>query len=160
MKTTIPVTSGSYAVSADPSATLVGVSIGAGIAVAVFDPETRTGGLFITHLIRTQKETSASTVHYFGLDTGLPALMKAFMAAGGRRDSLRVHLVGAGEFLDAPPFFRMGEDLRKTARRVLEKNRVLVAGEKVGGPENRCLTLDVGDGSIRVESPGQQEVIM
>ncbi len=160
MKTTIPVTSGSYAVSADPSTALVGASIGAGIAVAVFDPETGAGGLFITHLLQTRKETSASTAPYFGLDTGLPAFMKAFIAVGGRRDSLRVHLVGAGEFLDTPPFFRMGEDLQKTARRILEKNRVPVAGEKVGGPENRFLTLDLENGSIRVGSPGQREVTM
>lgn len=156
MKKIISVSKGTHAVSADPDVSLAAASLGSGLAIAVHDPVSRVGGLLVSFISKSSTEGKRLR-SLPALDPGLPELMKAFTEAGGKRESLRVHLVGAGQFLTLPRELSVGEDLYRTARRTFEKNGVRITGEHVGGPWNRSMVLHVADGAVSVSLPGGTE---
>lgn len=143
------------AVSADRSARIVTYALGSCIAVALYDPVARVGGM--THSMLPLSKDSAEKARATPLaftDLAVSELLAAMFEAGARRRSIRAVLAGAASAVPGPSLYRIGERNHVVARRVLWKNEVLVAAEDCGGAEARSLFLDLMDGRVCVRTRG------
>jgi chemotaxis protein CheD len=134
---------------------LVTHSLGSCLGVALFDPETGWGGLVhcMLPLSRANPERAAAEPCIF-TDTGVAALLGAMFEAGCRRERIVAKVAGAASQLDEEGFFRIGERNYAVLRRILWKNRILIAAEDVGGRDTRTLLLEIGSGRTLVKKDG------
>ena len=147
---------GELVVSDDPQDILVTYSLGSCIGVAVYDPQAGVGGL-IHCLLPTSKGASESDSPARFVDKGVVALLRAVYEAGATREDLVVKVAGAGHPLQDCEGFRIGERNHAALRKVLWKNDLLIASERIGGSDPKTLSLHVRDGRTTVRSGGVEE---
>lgn len=148
------------AVCAAPDATLVTGSLGSGVAVVVWDPEKRVGGVLhvMLPLSRTSPDKAHSRPAMFA-DTGVPLLLSQVHAQGCRKEDLVVKVVGGGSLCGDGGILDIGGRNIAVLREVLEKSGVAITSEDVGGSRSRTVRLRVRDGAVFVGSRGKEEVL-
>jgi chemotaxis protein CheD len=142
-----------YAVSDDPQVTLVTHSLGSCIGVAIWDQETRVGGMIHYMLPESalSPEKAKSKPAMFA-DSGIPALFRAAYAAGANKKQLVVKVAGGSSLLDDNGTFNIGKRNYVMLRKLFWKNNILISAEDVGGSISRTLRLDVGTGRVTIKS--------
>ncbi len=143
---------GELAVTNSPAATIVTHALGSCIAVCVWDPEAKVGGML--HFLlpeaklnpdRAQKQPGAFA------DTGIPLLFQTAYKAGAEKKRCHVKLLGGAAISNAGHGgLDVGKRNAMAAKRLLWQNGVMVHGEALGGSESRTVSLSVADGRLRV----------
>jgi chemotaxis protein CheD len=131
-------------------------SLGSCIALSVYDPAVRVGGLIhaMLPLSKIDPAKARTNPHMF-VDTGVPALLQAVFDLGAEPRRLVAKVAGAASLLDEKGMFRIGQRNCAVLRKVLRKNRVLIAGEDVGGSAARSMYLHMATGQTFVKSQGR-----
>ena len=148
---------GEFAV-ADQDATIVTHALGSCIAVCIWDPETRIGGMlhFLLPEARINRERAARQPAAFA-DTGIPLLFQTAYARGLLKTRTVVSLVGGAEISREAQNGLLDVGRRNTlaARNLLWRNGVLVRKEEVGGSRARTVSLSLEDGRVLVTTAGE-----
>lgn len=147
-------------VSEDPAATLITYALGSCIAVSIYDPASRSGGLL--HIILPESRINPAKAErnpYLFADTGLPRLLAWFAGRSGG-DRLVVHLAGGAQVLDPAGVFNIGKRNHAVMRKLLWREGVLVASEAVGGTVSRTLWLELASGRVFVREAGCRQFEM
>ena len=149
-------------VSRDPEAVLVTYALGSCIAVALYDPVAKAGGLLHYMLPESAIDRAKAAEHPFMFaDTGIPRLIEVLRTAGGEPRRMVVRLAGGAQVLDSQGVFQIGKRNYLAARRILWKAGILIAAEAVGGEVSRTTRLEVGSGRLWVrESSGQEQELL
>jgi chemotaxis protein CheD len=142
-------------VSNDADSMLVTYALGSCIAVALYDPVVKLGGLLHYMLpegaLDTQK--ARQNPYMFG-DTGIKALLEAVRAAGAQPRRMVVRLAGGAQVLDSDGVFQIGKRNYLAARKTLWKAGVLISAEAVGGEVSRTTRLELATGRMWVREGG------
>jgi chemotaxis protein CheD len=93
--------------------------------------------------------------HMF-VDTGVASLLEAVLAKGGRKKDLVVCAAGACRLLDETQAFNIGERNYTVLRKILWKNRIMIAAEEVGGMTPRTILLRIDSGRTFIRSGGEE----
>lgn len=146
---------GDLAVSGASADTIVTHALGSCIAVCIWDPVARVGGML--HFLlpdaainperaRTQPATFANS--------GLPLLFEQAYALGLDKKRCRVRLAGGAEVagLASVGSLNVGKRNLLAARNVLWRNGLLIENEETGGRIARTVELSIGAGTIDVTS--------
>jgi chemotaxis protein CheD len=143
---------GEYAVSNDPDSTIITHALGSCVAVCLWDPVAKVGGM--VHVLLPDSKINperASTQPGAFADTGIPLLFKTAYAQGAVKSRCRVHLVGGATISGA---LQMEPSVGKrnvlAARQMLWRNGVMVEKEHVGGSVARNVSIDVTDGTVQL----------
>ena len=138
-------------ISGDPGDLLVTYALGSCIAVAMYDPIAKVGGLLHYMLPDSALDTNKAqqNPYMFG-DTGIPRLIAAVQSKGGHASRLVVRLVGGAQVLDSQATFQIGKRNYLAAKRILWKAGVLIASEAVGGEVSRTTRLEIATGRMWV----------
>lgn len=148
-------------VSNDPNSVLVTYSLGSCIAIAVFDPVARAGGILHYMLPdSTLDNTKAAGNPFMFADTGIPRLFKSVYKLGGLKHRLRVFMVGGSLVLDQAGFFNIGKRNEMAARKLFHRNNVVVDFADTGGNVNRTIRLAVKDGRFWLKISGENEKLI
>ena len=137
---------------ASAEAAQVTTILGSCVAVCVWDPRQRVGG--INHFLLPEGVPASPR---FGA-SAIPLLIAEVLALGARRARLRAKVFGGACVLEA---FRNSHPLGlrnlEVARERLTAEQVPVVGEDVGGDHGRKLVFDVQTGSawVRAIEAGQ-----
>lgn len=144
-------------VSNDPEAVIVTYALGSCIAVCIYDPVRRIGGMihYMLPLSNGSPDRASEKPAMFA-DTGVPLLFEKMFELGCEKDDLVVKLVGGGNLQDESGFFRIGKRNHTMVRKLLWKNGIMIAAEDVGGHKTRTVRLFVGDGCVTVSSQGRE----
>ncbi len=146
---------GDFAVASDDHATIVTHALGSCIAVCIWDPVVRVGGLlhFLLPESKLNPERAQAQPATFG-DTGIPLLFQTAYTRGLDKKRARVRLVGGAEIagLGGVSALNVGKRNLLIARQILWRNGVLVEGESTGGTIPRSVSLSLSDGSVDVTS--------
>ncbi len=144
-------------VSDDQHCVLVTHGIGSCIAVAVYDPGRRAGGLlhYMMPLSSVSPEKAEQNPAMFA-DTGLPLLFRSLYDLGSHKRDLVVKVVGGGSSTNGDSMFEIGRRNYTVLRKIFWQNQVLIAGEDVGGRVSRTVFLHLADGRLFIKSQGQQ----
>lgn len=145
---------GEFAVSDDPSASVVTHALGSCVAVCIWDPTAVVGGLL--HVLlpdsKINPERARQQPAAFA-DTGIPLLFKTAYAKGLDKKRCRVRLIGGASVAGLPPSeAAVGKRNILAARSLLWRNGVLIEREVVGGNEARTVSMRVGDGVTKIGS--------
>jgi chemotaxis protein CheD len=138
-------------VSRDPDTVLVTYALGSCIAVTVYDPITKVGGMLHYMLPESAMDPSKAQQNpCMFADTGIPRLMQAVQAAGGDSRRMVVRLTGGAQVLDHQGTFQIGKRNYLAAKRILWKAGILISAEAVGGEVSRTTRLEVATGQMWV----------
>ena len=144
-------------VSNDPLVELVTYSLGSCIAVAIWDPKTRAGGMIHYMLPESSLSTDkAKTNPAMFADTGIPMLFRSTYELGAVKKRLVVKVAGGSSLLDDNGTFNIGKRNYASLRKIFWKNGILVDSEHVGGQLSRTLKMNVGTGHTTIRIRGQE----
>lgn len=144
-------------VSNQPGELLVTKPLGVCIALAVYDPKARVGGILHYMLPDSCKEpASAQRAPFLFADTGIPKLLNECCRLGAVKSRMVVKVAGGGQVLGGTEHFNIGRRNYLALRKVLFKNNVLICGEHVGGHKARVLHLDLATGRVWVKTTGKE----
>ena len=152
---------GEAAVSDRPGDVIITHALGSCIAVCIWDPVARVGGMlhFLLPDSRINPQRSAQQPAAFA-DTGIPLLFQAAYALGFQKARALVHIVGGAETAEetASAPLNVGRRNVVSAKNLLWRNGVLIRNEMTGGSVPRTVTLSLETGRIRI-SAGRDGVV-
>lgn len=122
------------AVSGDSGDTIVTYALGSCIAVVVWDPVRKVGGMihYMLSLSRTSPDKAKTKPAMFA-DTGVPLLFKQMYARSCQKSDLVVKVAGGGKLYDDNGTFDIGRPNYVVVCKLFWKNDVVIAAEGVGG---------------------------
>lgn len=134
---------------------LVTFALGSCIAVVIWDPLAKVGGMLHFMLPDSSVDCAAlgraNPFRY--ADTGTPLLFRKAYERGAEKRRLQVRLAGGANVVDDGGVFNIGRRNHAAVRKILWKAGVLVHGEDVGGSMSRTVRLDVATGRCTVSEP-------
>jgi chemotaxis protein CheD len=137
---------GQIVVAAEPTA--IATILGSCVAVCLWDPEARAGG--VNHFLlphHVERERSPR----FG-NVAVPQLVEALVRAGARRGALVAKVFGGASVLGRMrQGRRLGEENVALALRLLEEARIPVLDRDVGGERGRKLVFVSDEGTAWVK---------
>lgn len=150
---------GDCKVSSDADTELVTYALGSCIAVVVWDPASRVGGLlhFMLPDSMVDRQGQGRDHPYRYADTGVPLLFREAYQRGAEKRRLVVRLAGGAAVVDDKGLFSIGKRNYTALRKILWRAGVLVHGEDVGGSVSRTVRLEVESGRMYVRTAGRTE---
>ncbi|OPY14089.1 chemotaxis protein CheD [Syntrophus buswellii] len=134
---------------------LVTYALGSCIAVAIYDPRVKVGGLLHYMLPdSTLDMNKAKATPGMFADTGIPLLFKACYNLGAQKKSMIVKVIGGASILDDTNYFRIGQKNIMAVRKMFWKNNVMINGEDTGNNYNRTVRLEISTGKVFVKRSG------
>ncbi len=149
------------AISTMPDEVLITYSLGSCIAVVIYDPVVKVGGMLHYMLPESSldPEKAKQNPNMFA-DTGITLLFRQSYQFGAKKEHIIVKAVGGAQILDQNGLFNIGKRNYLALRKILWRNNVAVAAEHVGGNVNRTVRLEVATGKVflKVASQGEIEI--
>lgn len=131
---------------------LVTYALGSCIAVAIYDPVAKVGGLLHYMLPDSNLDSNKARANpAMFADTGIPLLFKSCYQYGAEKKRIVVKIAGGASILDDSNYFRIGEKNIMALRKMFWKNNVLIEKEDTGKNFNRTVRFDLSNGVVRVK---------
>jgi chemotaxis protein CheD len=144
-------------VSDQPGDVLITYSLGSCIAVVLYEPIAKVGGMIHLMLPDSSIERDPSRlVPSKFVDTGVPLLFKALFALGAKRHLIQTKVIGGSNVMDRNKFFNIGERNYTAVRKMLWRNNIMITGEDVGGNRSRTVKLSLRDGKVVVSNSSEE----
>ena len=143
-------------------ATLLTIGLGSCVAIALYDPRTKVGGLAHAMLPSPTDGRRDVPPGRFAT-TAVPQLVDLMKEAGASRRRIRARLAGgASMFRDLleGDGLKLGRRNVEAAREALAALDIPIDGEDVFGSYGRSVYLDTGDGRLLVTSVRNPDVIL
>lgn len=141
--------------SDDPDSLLVTYALGSCIAVMIYDPLVRVGGMLHFMLPDSSIDgLNAGQRPFMFADTGIPQLFRKAYAMGADKKRLIVRLAGGAQVMDDHGVFDIGKRNYTATRKILWKAGVMTQGEAVGGTTSRTVRLEVATGTTWLRGAG------
>lgn len=131
------------------------VGLGSCVAVTIFDPVVKAGGLVHFQLAEAAAdlERAARQPFLFG-DRGVAALATSLAAKGVLAPRAQVVVCGGAQMIAGVASAQIGKRNVLAARKALWKAGFLIEQEIVGGNCSRSVSLDVASGEVVVREHG------
>lgn len=144
------------AVSNNPSVTLTTYSLGSCLAIAIFDPVVRVGGLLHIMLPDSSIDpVKAAAQPGMFVDTGVATLFRAAYQLGAEKQRMRIAVAGGSQIMDTGGFFNIGRRNYEALTQLFHRHGLRIAAEQVGGLVNRTMYLSLATGEVRLKVSGQ-----
>jgi chemotaxis protein CheD len=133
-------------------AVLKAYGLGSCVAVALYDPEARIGGL--GHMLlpkKPEKNAPGSESKY--VDAGILEIVEELLQAGASRDLLVAKVAGGANMFESTYqtlIKSIGARNAKSARETLASLGIPILGEEVGGNRGRTVEFDLATGNMMV----------
>lgn len=141
---------------------LVTLGLGSCVAIMLFDPEVRAGGM--AHVLLPSKSLARDTSNPAKFpETAVPLLIDRLRALGADPRRLVAKLAGGASMFAAlmtPGTVQMGERNIAASRAALRVAGIPVAAEAVGGQTGRTVRYTAGAGRAEIRSVGLDVVVI
>ena len=151
--TSIMVGLGEVKTSEDQESELTCLGLGSCIAVSMFDPVAKIGGMAHVVLPASRGKTGDKATRY--ADVAVPYLLETLRKSGAVHSRLVIYLVGGAQMSLAPGLgtaFKIGDDNAVAVRAALAAERLKPQAEEIGGHKGRTVRLYIGSGKMTVAS--------
>ena len=132
-------------------------ALGSCVAVVVWDPSLRVGGMIHAALpeARINPEKARDEPGYF-VDTGLPVLFEELRKLGSRPQTCWVKLVGGASILDEGNTFDIGQKNSLAVKQYLSDLGIILSAEDTGGKSSRTVVLSLSTGGLTISNGTQK----
>lgn len=138
---------------------LITYSLGSCIAVVIYDPVVKVGGMLHYMLPESSLDAEkASKNPAMFADTGISLLFRQSYQYGTKKDNIVVKAVGGAQILDENGVFNIGKRNYVAMRKIFWRNNVMIAAEHVGGSVNRTVRLEMSTGRVFIKVSGLGEL--
>jgi chemotaxis protein CheD len=139
--------------SNNPKDVLITYALGSCIAVAIYDPVVKVGGLLHFMLPDSSLDMAkAKESPAMFADTGVILLFKSCYSLGAEKKRIATKIAGGASIIDNTNYFRIGEKNVMSLRKLFWKNNVFVDAEDIGKNHNRTVRLEIATGKVYVKS--------
>lgn len=130
-------------------------SLGSCIAVALYDPGARVGGMLHYQLPNSKIDPDrAKAKPFMYADTGMHFLIEKLLSMGAAKSRMIVKIAGGATMETSPKGFNIGKRNHLAIRKILWGYGLMIKSEDVGGHCPRNLYLHLEDGRVCVRSSG------
>jgi len=136
---------------------LVTLGLGSCVGVTLYDPVMRCGGLLHVMLPDSTAYSRVNKPARYA-DLGVPMLLEELQELGARRERLEAKIAGGAQMFsgaDRQFVLNIGQRNIEMVRLMLERLRLRIKGEEVGGNVGRTMYLDTSTGLVTIRSLGQ-----
>jgi len=158
------VTIGEMVVSTNPVDVMVAYGLGSCVAVCLYDPVTRVGGMIHSLLPHSPNgSTSYDGPPAKFVNQGVPTLLGTLKEMGALRGRLVAHLCGGAQVLAIPSrnsVLNVGDRNITAAEQQLADLGIKIKAQATGGTVGRTVRFYLQDGRVTVRSLGQSEEIL
>lgn len=150
-----------FAVATQP-AVLSTVGVGSCIAIALYDPEKRVGGMAHVLLPSETMARDRSNRAKFPA-SAIPLLLERMRALGARPGHITAKIAGGASMftsLLASGGPQMGERNVSATRHALERSGIPILAQDVGGGHGRSIYFHLSDGRLHVRSLIKGDVVL
>lgn len=160
LKTKLIVTVADAKISNNSADILATYSLGSCIAVCLYDPSVKIGGILHYQLPNSTLDTQkAKDKPFMFADTGIYTLYKAMTSMGVTKKFLEVKIAGGSTMKMGPKGFDIGKRNYLAARKFLWQEGLFVDAEDIGGSSPRNVYMNIEDGTVIVRSIGKEKVL-
>jgi chemotaxis protein CheD len=150
-----------YKVGSAPS-TIISYGLGSCIGIALYDPQTKVGGLLHIMLPDSTQPRPTDNPAKFA-DTGLPLMLKDVLALGAVKTRLVAKIAGGAQmfaFQNATDIMRVGSRNAEAAKKILKDQGIKIIAEDTGGTYGRTVSIDLNTGVYKVKTidKGEKEI--
>lgn len=147
-------------ISKDTETTLVTYSLGSCIAVTLYDPAGKIGGMIHYQLPDSKMdEERAGRDPFMFADTGLHLLINKMLEMGADKKRMTVKAAGGAAMTNGPKGFDIGKRNFLSLRKILWQYGVMMNTHDVGGSSPRNMYLDIETGTVTIKSNGAEKVL-
>ena len=140
---------GEMVMSSSPAAHLVAYGLGSCIALAVWDPRIKVGGL--AHFMLPNGPANNSSPVKF-IDTGLDTFLQAMEAKGAVLTRSSFKAAGAAAMLTVGGGLAIGKRNAEMMESALAERGLTITATSLGGNAGRTVQLEVSDGRFLIKS--------
>ena len=140
---------GEMVLSSNPDAHLVAYGLGSCIALAVWDPRTKMGGL--AHFMLPSGPASTRSPVKF-IDSGLDTFLRALEARGVMLNRCSIKAAGAAAMLTVGGGLAIGKRNAESMQAALSERGLSLTAMALGGNAGRTVQLEVADGRFLIKS--------
>lgn len=141
---------------------LISIGLGSCIGLALVDAERGVAGL--AHILLPNSTSSGDRSRGKFADTAVPALVELVTSLGAPRSALRAVMVGGAQMFDlgkkGVSTLDIGARNEHATRAALERARIPLRAEAIGGGKGRTIRVHVGDGRVTVKEAGGAETAL
>ena len=132
---------------------LVTHSLGSCIAVCLYDPSPKVGGMLHYQLPDSKQDIErARQKPLMFADTGMHLLLNKLISMGANKKRMNIKIAGGAAMDIGPKGFDIGKRNYLAIRKVLWRNGMFIDAEDVGGSSPRNMYLDIENGAVSVRS--------
>ena len=147
-------------ISKEPGTTLVTYSLGSCIAVTLYDPACKIGGMIHYQLPSSDMdEDRARRDPFMFADTGLHLLINKMLEMGADKKRMTVKAAGGAAMAAGPKGFDIGKRNFLSLRKVLWQYGIMMNSHDVGGSSPRNMYLNIENGIVSVKSNGIEKTL-
>jgi chemotaxis protein CheD len=140
---------GEMVLAGDAGAQLVAYGLGSCVALALWDPQTRVGGL--AHFMLPSGSAGGPPVKF--VETGMGTFLAAFEAKGGSTRRARIKAAGGAAMLAVSASgLEIGKRNAQAVEAALRGRGLALHATDLGGNAGRTVQLEVGTGRLQVKS--------
>jgi chemotaxis protein CheD len=144
-----------------PGQVLATYALGSCIGLALYDPQTKIGGLLHFMLPdSTIDPARGKTNPFMFADTGIPLLVEQVCGCGALKRRLIVCAAGGAQMMDQENVFEIGKRNYLAMRKILWKAGILLHAEAVGGVRSRTVRLELSTGRFLLVEGGEQRELV
>ena len=158
LKTRLIINVSDAKVSGDPGDVLATYSLGSCIAVCLYDPASRVGGMLHYQLPDSKMDPQRATQKpLMFADTGMALLLANMVKLGAKPKRLQVKIAGGAAMDIGPKGFDIGKRNYLAIRKILWKRGMFIDAEDIGGSSPRNMYLNVENGAVTVRTTGLEK---
>jgi chemotaxis protein CheD len=158
METSIGVGLGEVVVSNNQNDILVAFGLGSCVGVGVYDPAKGVAGLLHAVLPEPLNGSDMESTKYVG--NGIKKLLELMIEKGASKERLIVRIAGGANMLTSPGLsksFDIGTRNIASAQTILEKAKLNIVNQSVGGNIGRTFRVYVAQGKMTIRMIGEKE---
>jgi chemotaxis protein CheD len=137
------------------------IGLGSCVAVALYDPGKKIGGLAHVMLPAPTPRGHPSPGRFAPI--AVPALIEEMIQLGARKRGMFARISGgAAMFKDVLPMegVRLGERNIAAVKEALERAQIPLRGEDTGGSHGRSVFFDAADGSVVIRAVRRDDIVL
>lgn len=148
--------SGEFHITTDPDEVLIVYNLCGAIAMMIYDPVAKVGGLLHFPLpdSKPNPDQARERPATFA-DTGIPLFLRVAVEYGAQKERLVIQAVGGAQTEAEPKVLQMGKKNYLAMRKILWKTGYLIGREEIGGTAPRTTALQLGTGLVAIHDGTQ-----